>query len=276
LEQRYYSGAGGQSKVYAILSYDLLSRLSVGVKLSYLFGDITHTTYQVFSGVTSPYNLTKMDTIRSYGFLYDIGVQYHQPVGKFKMLTIGAIYSPKIRYGATVAMSVASTGSTVPSEYLVSRDSAFEMPETYGLGFTYNQLGKFLVGADVLYQKWADAKYYDQTNAFNNRLKTNVGGELIPNRTGSNLFGKIRYRAGLYYTNSYLKVDDSGYHEYGANIGFGIPLPDRRSVSRSYLNIAFEYSKIVPEIKTLINEQYFKISLSYTFNESWFFKQRVQ
>jgi hypothetical protein len=63
-----------------------------------------------------------------------------------------------------------------------------------------------------------------------------------------------------------------GYDEYGVSLGLGVPMNDRRS----FLNFAFEYTTIQPELKTLIKEQYFKITVSYTFNELWFFKRKVQ
>jgi len=279
VSQQISTGTGGQSRVYTIFSYDFFDKLSVGVKLSYLFGDIIHNN-QSLIGVTDANTTVWTDTVRSHGFLYDFGLQYHQPIGKFKTLTIGAIYSPKTRFGASVMThtirSDMSSGA-VSDSCIVSTDSVFEMPETYGLGFTYNQLGKLTVGADVLYQRWADAKYYDQTGVFNNRLKLNVGGELIPNRTSSNLLNKLHYRGGLYYTNSYLNVKDSKYNEYGVSLGLGIPIQDRRwQDKRSFLNFAFEYSVVQPKGNDLVKEQYFKISLSYTFNELWFFKQRVQ
>jgi len=283
LAQSIYTGTGGQSRVYAILSYDLLKRLSVGVKLSYLFGDITHDNLNIINttSTASNYNTEWTDTIRSYGFLYDFGLQYHQSVGKFKSVTIGAVYTPKIRFGAKVLTGIIrsdpASGTIMTSTNTVSTDSVFEMPESYGLGFTYNRLGRLTAGADVLYQRWADVKYYDQTNAFNNRLKVNAGAEFIPNRTSNNLLNKWHYRAGLYYTDSYLKVRGSGYNEYGVNLGVGVPIQDRRwQDKRSYLNIALEYSVVQPEVSALVKEQYFKISLSYTFNELWFFKQRVQ
>jgi hypothetical protein len=170
-----------------------------------------------------------------------------------------------------------SSGMILEMDNKVSSDSIFELPESYGLGITYNQLGRLLIGIDILYQKWANAKYYDQTNAFNNRLKLNAGGEFIPNRTSKNFLNKIHYRAGLYYTNSYLKIKESRYNEYGLNMGLGIPIQDRRSIDRrSFLNFAFEYSIIRPESNSLIDEQYFKISFGFTFNESWFLKQKVQ
>jgi len=270
-----YTGRGGLSRVYGALSYNFFDRISIGVKLSYLFGDITRNALVTFNSINN-YNTTWSDTIRSHGLLYDFGIQYHQPVGKFKSITVGAVYSPKTRLGAKVMTGIfrsdPSSGAIMDNENTVSVDSVFESPETYGLGFTYNQWGKLTIGADVLYQKWADAKYYDQTNAFNNLLKLNVGGEFIPNRTSNNSLNRLHYRAGLHYASSYLKIKDSKYNEYGVNLGLGIPMPDRRS----FLNLAFEYSLIRPELKTLIDEQYFKVSIGYTFNELWFFKRKVQ
>ena len=277
LATHIYEGAGGLSKVYGILSYEFFDRFSVGVKLAYMFGDITHSIISTNTVINS-YSVSEASTIRSYGLLYDFGLQYHFPVGRYKTMTIGAVYSPKIKFGTTIMTDeIRSNGSTIMDIVsTVSRDSVFQMPESFGFGFSYNQLGKLTVGADVLYQRWANVKYFDEENVFNNRLKFNLGGELIPNRTGSGLFNKMRYRAGLYYTNSYLNVKDSKYKEYGVNIGLGIPMPDRRTNQHSFLNIALEYSQVKPELNTLIHEQYFKISLSYTFNESWFFKRKVQ
>jgi len=287
LAQNAYKGTGGQSRVYAIVSYDFLNKLSVGVKLSYMFGDIVHDKFNnVFTSSTANnYNTDWTDTIRSYGFMYDIGLQYHRSVGKFKTVTIGAVFSPKIRFGATVMTDTIRSGSDDQSGTAIvlsrgnktSHNAAFEMPASFGLGFTYNQLGKLTVGADVLYQQWASVKYNNQTGLFNNRLKLNTGGEFIPNRTSSNLLNKLHYRAGLYYTNSYLIVNDSKYKEYGIDLGLGVPIQDRRwQDKRSFVNIAFEYSLVQPEVISFVKERYFKISLSYTFNELWFFKQKVQ
>jgi len=280
LAQHIYGGSGGLSKVYGAISYDLFNRISFGVKLAYLFGDITHSIVSSNS-VANSYSITQVTNLQAYGLLYDFGIQYHQQLNKFKFLTVGAVYTPKTSYGVVLKKETLRTdptsGTIMDSPPVnVSRDSVFQMPESFGLGLTYTQLGKYTVGADVLYQRWSKAKYCDQQNAFYDRLKYNVGGEYIPNRTGSSLLGKIRYRAGVYYTNSYLKIRDSKYNEYGVNLGFGIPMPDKRTSQHSLVNVALEYSQIKPEVSTLIHEKYFKISLSYTFNEPWFFKRKVQ
>lgn len=264
-----YSGNGGLSKVYGALSYDLFDRLSLGVKVAYLYGDIIHSKV-AYTSEPGSYTTAWTDTLRAAGLLYDFGLQYRQPVGKNKTLVVGLTCSPKLPFHGGIKEGVA-IGSTGISNYSTT-DSVFEMPESYGIGFTWNKLYHYTFGADVLFQRWDDAKFYDQKHALNNRLKINLGGEYIPNLMTNRYYNRIRYRAGLNYTNSYLKIKDSGYREYGAGIGFGLPTVDRRS----YVNLAFEYSLIVPEVKTYIKEQYFKLTLSYTFNEAWFFKQKLQ
>jgi hypothetical protein len=267
--EREYSGSGGLNKVYGALSYDFFNKLSLGVKVAYLYGDVTHSKI-VYTSESNSFTTVWADTLRAAGLTYDFGMQYRQPVGKNKTLVVGLTYAPKLPFHGRVKEGI-SSGSVSISGYSTS-DSIFEMPESYGLGFTFNKLHHYTFGADVLFQRWADAKFYSQKDALNNRLKINLGGEYIPDLMTNKYYNRIRYRAGLNYANSYLKIGDSSYKEYGASIGFGLPMVDRRS----YVNLAFEYSLTVPEEKSYIKEQYFRLTLSYTFNEAWFFKQKLQ
>ncbi|MDR2622807.1 MAG: hypothetical protein LBC48_09595 [Dysgonamonadaceae bacterium] len=272
--QDEYSGNGGLNKVYGSLSYDLFNRLSLGVKVAYLYGDIIRNKVEYLSE-SAAYASSWTDTLRTTGLTYDFGLQYHQSVGKNKTLVVGLVYSPKIRINERIkqgVLNLSSTGVVISSNNYTTNDSVFELAESYGLGFTFNKLYHYTFGADVLLQRWADARFYDQTNALNNRLKINLGGEYIPNLMNNKYYNRIRYRAGLSYTNSYLKIGNSGYKEYGASLGVGLPMVDRRS----FVNLAFEYFLIQPEVKANIKEQYFRLTLSYTFNELWFFKQRLQ
>ncbi|MCD8268859.1 MAG: hypothetical protein LUD46_10675 [Parabacteroides sp.] len=86
---------------------------------------------------------------------------------------------------------------------------------------------------------------------------------------------RIRYRAGVHYSNSYLLINNehedpvykgNGYNEYGVSVGFGLPLVDNRSL----INLSFEYNKIKPGGINMIDEQYFRFTVNYTFNEMWF------
>ena len=270
-----YNGSGGLQKVYLALSYRLQDRLSAGVNLGYLFGDIIRSRVTSVSLASANTTFTS-DTLRSSALAYEFGLQYRHPIGKNKEIVIGAVYTPKIKTGTTLMRGEVQYDSknqlTGNPKYRTTRDSVFQLPESYSAGISYRVLNKWLAAADFQYQRWADAKFYDQTNTLTDRMKINAGTEFIPNVQGHNLFSKMRYRAGAYYTNSYFKVRGYGYQEYGASLGFGIPMVDKRS----FINLAFEYAMIRPESSILVKEQYVKFTLGYTFNELWFFKRKLQ
>jgi len=274
LSSNTYSGSGGLNKVYASLSYELFDRLALGVKAAYQYGDVYHQMLFDNSSVSGAYNTIWTDTVRQAGFVFDFGLQYVHPVGKNHSLTLGLVYTPKQEINSTVRKGEyrVSSSTIVGGSSYMTRDSVFEMPEAIGAGFTFNRFNRFTVGGDVLYQRWADAKYYDHTGELNNRIRIGLGGEYIPNMMNNRLYNRIRYRAGASYSNSYVSVKGSEYKEYGFNVGLGIPMVDRRS----FLNFALQYSLINPEVKTLLREQYFRLTVSYTFNELWFFKQKLK
>ena len=275
IAQYSYNGSGGLSKAYTSLSYNLFDRLSVGVNVGYLFGDIINSSL-LSNNASNSFNTLKADTLRASGLLYEAGIQYYHPLKKNKNIVIGAVFAPKTKINSDVYRGVvsysSSNNSIQNSDNYVSRDSVFEMPETYGIGLTFNDKNKFTIGADLKYQKWASTKFYNKTDSLSNQLNINFGGEYIPYYLNSNFLKRTHYRFGVHYTDSYINVNGSGYNEYGASVGFGIPMNDRRS----FLNLAFDYTLVKPELKAMIDEQYFKVTVSYTFNELWFFKRKVQ
>jgi hypothetical protein len=127
-----------------------------------------------------------------------------------------------------------------------------------------------MLAADISYQQWSQAKFFDKSE-FDDQFKVVVGGEYIPNNFTRLYLNRVRYRAGLHYNNSYTQVKGAGYNEYGVCAGAGFPMLD----NRSFINATLEYVRVVPEVKTLINEQYFRITINYTFNERWFTKMKL-
>jgi len=268
-----FSGNGGLNEVYLGLSIDIWKkRLSLGANLGYLFGVIEHKSNVIYA-VSDVSNLFTTEKMKLHDFKYELGVQYTQPLSKTERMTFGLTYSPKTKLGS-VTYNILS-----PNEYYVfgyiKADTlynlGYDVPNSYGFGISYEKDLKMIVGADISLQEWSKTRFKGNNNTFNNRLKLAVGGEYIPNNFTRQYMSRIRYRAGLNYSNSYLQVDGFGYKEYGVSVGAGLPMID----NRSYINASFEYVKVVPEIKSLINEQYFRFSLSFNFNEMWFRKWKV-
>ena len=278
-----YSGTGGLNQLYAGLGYELWKqRLSVGANVSYLFGDITHAKTIILSG--NAFNSYRQQQYRIKDLKYDFGLQYTHPVSKTESFTLGLAFSPKIdvgtKYYETTLLQDASS-STIESNIDTIQGKKFGLPNSYGVGISYTKANKLMLAADFLYEEWKDVSFYERntitaqsavstsTNCeFNNRYKIAVGGEFLPDHMSRNYFGRVKYRAGLHYGNSYLKIKDAGYDEYGASVGFGLPMVD----GRSYINLGLEYVK---RASSLIDEQYFRITINVNFNEFWFFKRKI-
>lgn len=290
-----FTGSGGLSQVYGGLGYlTPLKGLSVGANASFLFGTIDHTRSLPSVGSSSNNSYTSSDytELSLKAAKFDIGIQYELPISKKDVLTIGAVYSPKINSKADYTnyhyeFTGAGTIATADTTSYNGIDAG--IPESYGAGFTWKRDNKLIIGADVTYQKWTGVKYSSlmgdelpDADRFNDRWRYNVGAEYMIDPYDRSFFKKIKFRGGLNYSNSYLNVTDvasgkvEGYKEYGATLGFGFPIRDNLGGRVSYINLNFEYKKVKPKVKTMIDEQYFGVSLSVNINEFWFFRKKIE
>lgn len=279
-----YSGEGGFSKLYLGLGYSLFKNFSLGANVSYFFGNTTYTTNTVFSGNINNVNLYQK--LKASDVTVDLGLQYVIPVSEYKDITVGVVYSPKMALNTTL-YDIEQVGDSVRGDTI--RGLGFDLPQSFGGGVSFSRKNRFMVGADVLFQQWSKARFYETDEAttleginvasLRNRLRVALGGQYIPKYNGRIYLGRVRYRLGAYYANSYFNMKNASTNEYyggtkefGISAGFGFPLLDSRSV----LNLSFDYVSILPERKNLVEEQYFKITISYTMNEQWFRKRKLE
>lgn len=80
------------------------------------------------------------------------------------------------------------------------------MPNSYGAGISYVKENRLTLAADFLYEDWANAYFDNEKGQFKNRTRVAAGAEFIPRYDNRNYLGRIRYRAGFHYSNSYLRV----------------------------------------------------------------------
>lgn len=279
-----YSGTGGLSDLYGGISIDLWKkRLSVGANFGYLFGTITHnqTTAMTGDGSANAFNTSRSQSLEVRDMKMDFGIQYTHPISKKENITVGAVFSPKNSLNAT-SYNIATKYSSNSSTEILSSDTvknqAFDLPDSYGVGLSYVKQDKLTLATDFLYESWGKSSYFGEKDKLKNRIRVALGGEYIPAYYGKSYFGRIRYRAGVHYSNSYLSItqpeqdlNNASYNEYGVSVGLGLPLIDNRSL----VNVSFEYVKKSPDVKVMIDEQYFRFTVNYTFNERWFHKFKL-
>ena len=280
-----YNGSGGLSDFYGGVSIDIWKkRLAVGANFGFLFGNIKHEQVVIMSGEgTGAYNTNRNQELRVRDLKMDFGLQYTHPLSKTESVTLGLVFSPKKSLHAkSYQLTQSYTSSGSDGEVLQSdtiSGKAFALQNSYGVGLSYVKQNKLTLAADFSYEDWGKMPYFGEKDNFKNRYRVAVGGEYIPDYMRKSYFSRIRYRAGVHYGNSYLRMNRTdanpsgdGYNEIGASLGLGLPLIDNRSL----INISFEYVKKKPEVKmNMIDEQYFRFTVNYTFNEAWFMKFKV-
>ena len=220
----------------------------------------------------------------------DLGLQYRIDLKDRSSLTLGGVYTPQINgRGKLVRSEVGTSEVKTP----INQTVATGTPHILGLGFAYDRKQNLLLGADVTYQRWEKVKFtslladnLNSNNRFNNRWKIAAGAEYRIAQYSKSYFHKIKFRGGVNYSNSYMNVNTSkvaalnvpkGFNEYGATVGFGLPLKDRDDLGgrTSYLNINFEYKYLKPELKSMVSEKFFGVSLNMNINELWFMQRKI-
>ena len=289
-----FSGSGGLSQIYGGLSIEPIKNISVGVNVSYLFGNFEYDRLLTNYSVADMLSRNQTTSYRIRDLKYDIGLQYTIPIKKAESLTLGFVYTPSIQTKADILNIDRNLNSSGGTAQLIASDTLqgqnFELPHTFGAGFTYSK-NNLLLGLDGTYQLWNGIKYpsvlddLTDDNRFNNRYRINAGGEYVIDPYSNNFMERIRLRAGLSFANSYNNVSifdpqneqsvkTGGFKEYGVTVGFGMPFLDMVSRRVSTLNLNFGYKLLQPNDPLMIKQQMFTISLNANINELWFFKRQ--
>jgi hypothetical protein len=269
------TGDGGLHQAFGGVGLKILNNLSVGANFSLMWGDITRTLSMIYpsyasatgSSTTTP-SYIEANQVTLRGFEMDFGLQYTQKLGKKSSVTVGAVYAPKRTLNSDLIVQTSASVTT-------SKDSVatYDLPQSYGAGFTYNYDNRLTVGFDYSFEEWSKATYMNNNHAFCDRSKYSVGVEYIPSRYTRNYLKLVRYRLGGYFTDQYYRLENGGRaaREYGLSAGFGLPLPRTRSL----LNLTAQYVHVEGLQTSMINENIFRLTIGVTFNERWFFKRKV-
>lgn len=265
-----YSGSGGIYQPYIGFGWQPAKWVSLGIMGSYIYGDITHEVGIDFANSTDrtrTYNVT----VKSYKV--DFGLQFARKFGKKHDVVLGATYSLGHDLNAKGNITEITTDSTTTDKI----KGGFHLPHTYGIGFAYTYNERLKLGADYTFQQWSTSSFFGLNKGID-RSKISVGAELAPGRVSNNIFKMITYRAGAYYAQPYTELDGKkGCEEYGVSAGISLPFFNNNNRnSHATLHLSGQFIHMEPKSAGLIAENYFRINLGITFNESWFMKLKVR
>ncbi len=261
-------GTGSINQLYAGVGAKLFKGLTLGVNMAYLFGSTVNDTYAYTNwGSTSIFQ----NELEVRDWRVNIGAQYTYTFGK-NALTLGAVFTPgKALLGNLYTFTRDLSADNVATEISRTRTKDFyELPNTFGVGLNYSWDRRLMIELDGTYQPWENCKYDGSTGTLANRYKGALGVQYIPSLRGSFL-KCIQYRAGGYFNRDYLMVRGNNVREYGASIGFGLPVPRFKTIVN--LNFGWVHRQAYPS--ALIKEDYLNISIGINFNEMWFRQSKI-
>ena len=266
-----YNGTGGLYQPYIGLGWSPFSWFAAGVTGSYIYGDITHQVVSEFANSTNR-SKTYNAIIRNYKV--DFGVQFMSKLAAKHHLTLGATYS--LGHDMNTKATLTETTSDATNE--TSIPSGFVLPNTYGGGFAYKYDDQWTIGADYTYEQWSAATFFDAISTGTDRSKISIGVEYSPKELSKNLLKMMNYRAGIHYAQPYTRINGhEGCDEYGISAGVSVPFyNNNNSYSHGTLHISGQFIHLRPRSAGLITENYLRINIGITFNESWFMKLRVR
>jgi len=278
-----YNGDGGLSKAYIGYGFTIAKHLLIGANVSYIFGNLKDNTTTETPALAGFLN-TKIEQTNAIGGLnYDYGLQYSIDLSQTKHVILG--------YSASAGSKLNSQSSFIVSHYTndangnpnIAVDSVInkqgssvklKLPQINRFGISFQNDGKFLIGADYSMGQWSNYSIDGQNQGLVNSRTINVGAQITPNiNTIRNYLATVDYRIGGIYDETYMVVNNTRIKRMALTAGLGLPLrPNNGSFYK--INISAEVGKRGTLANGLVKENYINLRLGFTLNDRWFTKYK--
>ncbi len=277
----------------------LLSQTSIGANINYHFGNNSNTSRNLtrFSdGTVSRAAKSLVNNISGYsinygvitGFTIDSIPTWNDSLSKRKKLkqainvTFGynaylhsqinikedyLAYNEIVIGGNIFADTIASSNNTISSN---------KMPAFQKFGINVKLGEKLNFSADYGIESWKNQNFKFQSTVFKDQTSYAFGMQYTPAKRmiGKNTFAKrITYRIGYRKSDGYLRINNTDIGSQSFHAGVSLPLG--RSLDYSFIHLNGEYGVIGTKKNNLIQENYYKLVVSFSFNDLWFIKQRI-
>jgi len=284
-----YNGSGGINRVYLgtgispfknFADSSWLKGFSVGVNVSYLFGNMTYERRAIFDDGTNNlfYNLRDVDFYRVGDLDLDYGLQYRTSVQDNWSFIAGLTLSTATKLSAE--HSGLSQTYTLINDFENPKDTIYSfenikgdisLPTRLGFGIVANHSEKLMLGFDIKSQDWRKFTSFGVRDSLSNSNSISIGAQYIPSPTSGRGFWKhVQYRAGVNYSTTYLKIRNTLLTQQSINFGAGFPIIK----SLSTLNVAFQYGVRGSLENNLVKEKFYGFNLGLTFSDKWFIKRK--
>jgi hypothetical protein len=277
----------------------LISELSIGATGNYLFGTINQTTDVIYPGSLTYYNTKRQRQVQVSDFTFNGGIQTHFTIDSVRSKGKRHMLKEKICIGigafVNTPMGIRAKQSNIIYNYALdgfgverAKDTvlnsqgiqgSIKLPLEMGIGFSVKKGEKLTVLVDAATTNWSGFKYFDApTTDFKNSYRVSAGLNYTPSkiiRGFSNYYKRVHYRMGVSYSDGYLDLKNTNVSNYFVSAGLGLPVgfgPIWDEIGM--VNISAQYGRMGTINNSLLQEEYVRLVLGFTFNKVWFRKYK--
>jgi len=289
LNSNNFKGEGGLNSLHSFVSYTLKPNLSVGLRVNYIFGNVSkdHEINNFeYNYITNNYE--KKDLVTGYEtdvniatYNFTTGITYKMKVKENHNLTLGGTFgfgfdaNSDFNYlKSTYYYNSFGTKSNVDTLSFGTNKGKLSLPKNFSLGVAYGKTLKWNAAFDFKWTEGVDYTFPNEKGIFQNNYKVAVGGWIIPNiNSYKSYFDKIIYRGGFYYQSGALEVNSKDISQIGLTLGIGLPIA-KRGQAPSYINLGVEFGRQGTKSDNLIQEDFMKFKIGINLNDIWFRKRK--
>ncbi len=294
-----YEGSGGLNAAN-ISSGIKINNLSLGFNAGYAFGNRSTGTKLVLINDTVNYQSSNSEaTSRFTGGFLDLGAQYSIKVAKKhfdKNKSINANNVLRLGVAVSLQQQLKAKRDYIDQTFIYANDGSLssidtisyardekgtvKLPANYTAGFTYTT-DHWVLGADINLTGWSQYSYFNAKDPLQNSTMVHVGGQYFPatTKTLTNKYWSfVKYRAGAYFGNDYVKLNNVNRPVYGITLGAGMPLTSFQSLRYSgdfvMLNAGVDIGQHGNKQNVSIRENITRFNIGVAMSANWFQRRK--
>ena len=283
-----YEGTGGISQANFSTGVKI-KNFSFGASTGYAFGNRQNSTKLILKNSDSARYMqsnTQADA-RFGGFFLTLGAQYGIRLKNKNVLRLGVstnlqqnLKAKRDNINETFVYD--NNGSTIGIDTVtnvLNQKGTISLPSTYTAGFTYTTK-HWIFGADVDYAQWSKYRYFGASDAVQNNTTVHMGAQYFPadpTTLSTKYWRFVKYRAGLYFGNDYVKINNENRPDYGLTLGASLPLTSFQRLRVGEFvtfNTGLEIGQHGNKQSLGLREGIFRVHFGISMSATWFQKSK--
>ena len=277
-------GEGSMNQLFLGGAMSISKNFSIGAQGIYYFGTFFRNSNVLYGNEAYSSLITTSNAVLK-SFAGKFGLQYEGKVKDRSVILAGATFLlPSNLTGDVTRLATASLGTAADTIYhSVESGAQIDMPAELAVGLSFNRkyfadanINRWMIGFDYSYQDWSKTGFgatpgVDFVPAAKSAYK--MGFEVTPDVFDVRYaFKHWTYRGGLYYEQSYMKLNGQQVNAMGFTLGVSIPF----SRFSNMLNFMVDLGQRGSLRNDLIRERYVIFQFSISLYDSWFRKMKYE